>query len=1323
MFSSNHQPSSSSCGGGGGVVVPLAEWIHHALDSVMKNYLPDLEDSSIDGDHGDLAVSTDAYIVPALRIATSLAEQICSAEEAAATEDVEEAAYQEELPGGEPSNANNLQIKLPTPDSNWSSKTVVHLPHEICSENEVHAGGEDVNVDIGVGDNTSCYLTVTRAKLLRTTTAADADDSDDTSQEKLRRINSLGLVFYELFSGGDRPLLHDNESYAEVEDLIDPLPIGRVNNHHEMHLADALKIIDDLDESEGRQNPQKKSVQNRNRHPAVSTEALKMKMIPEPLCDLVANMLDCINGEFSGSEAYRSMSDVLIDLRLMLDQPAIFLRDIDLDKFSTDELHFSETIFGRESELSTLHSAYQRSLSSGEKELVLITGAAGSGKSYLSHQFGDDVKAGGGVFLSAKFDQLKQARPLSALASAFNDYCEALSRGADSDDGAKSFASELRSRLRNDDVFYLTKMIPSLVKIGLGHESFFGLEEGNDCVNAQQRLQFLLCQFVEAMAKSSSVSIIVHLDDLHNADDASIGVINQLFFFMSTQKIFFLASSREDEKLWKMLTNLDHFCVPHTQIKMDDLDELAINKTISELLHLSPRLTRPLSIIAHHKTRGNALFFSRWMMALSKEGLLHPSLSRRRWVWDEEEIRMKKVPDDVAMFFRNSIHKLPNDVQKSLCVMACFGASLDGALIESLERVLPLQLFTSLDVAVSEGLLDKINYQYRFSHDCIQEAAYNMIIPEEKCLQHFQHGLSLAKLSLTEVSQGQDNDNLLFAAVLQLNLGGPAALQALEESFIVATLNLRAGKKAMQMSDFKAAYSFFDNGISFLRKKHWQEHYELSLELFSLAAKCALTNGDFASMKLLIEQVLKNARTFEEKLLLLYYSICSFAYSGEFVEAAQNIESILSQLGEALPEPEQTSRSELLHIVEQTKVTLEKYSVGALKNLKRIEDPCKKITMLFLARLHFCLFFINPEKQPIVTTRMVYFTLSHGMCETSPLAFAFFGSMLGKLGNIEQGYQYTKLAKQLIEENASCESSGLALSTAAQLFCYVEPVQAVVPLFIEACERSMSAGDATNACVTMMCYCNEAYISGLVLPRLKEKCSEARRLMKQLGHSSALSHLVILERHLQSLMGAPWGSDHGIEEEIEEANSHTIFYSLVYNLCNSYMFRMYCTTKIVVQQFLAHNRVDWTLMFLQSESTFIFGLASFWISRESSEPRWKQCGLKAKEAMREWTKSSKWNFEHKFLLLDAENNFCDGNLEQATILYEKAIKSAEEHRFVNGEALACELAGYFYLDLGEKITAKKYFVKAHEAYELWGALGKAAILNEEIEKEFNTSVR
>eukprot|EP00985_Skeletonema_marinoi_P028575 scaffold25295_cov153-Skeletonema_marinoi.AAC.5 len=71
---SRHQPSS----GGGGGVVPLSKWIHRALDSAVVNYLLSAESTIVDG---DMAISSDVYIIPALRVASSLAEQICKVEE------------------------------------------------------------------------------------------------------------------------------------------------------------------------------------------------------------------------------------------------------------------------------------------------------------------------------------------------------------------------------------------------------------------------------------------------------------------------------------------------------------------------------------------------------------------------------------------------------------------------------------------------------------------------------------------------------------------------------------------------------------------------------------------------------------------------------------------------------------------------------------------------------------------------------------------------------------------------------------------------------------------------------------------------------------------------------------------------------------------------------------------------------------------------------------------------------------------------------------------------------------------------------------------
>jgi predicted ATPase len=51
----------------------------------------------------------------------------------------------------------------------------------------------------------------------------------------------------------------------------------------------------------------------------------------------------------------------------------------------------------------------------------------------------------------------------------------------------------------------------------------------------------------------------------------------------------------------------------------------------------------------------------------------------------------------------------------------------------------------------------------------------------------------------------------------------------------MARHNLAAGKRAMSTTaNFSTAYAFFESGISFLPVNHWQDHYDLSLEMFTL---------------------------------------------------------------------------------------------------------------------------------------------------------------------------------------------------------------------------------------------------------------------------------------------------------------------------------------------------------------------------------------------------------------------------------------------------------------------------------------------------------
>ena len=44
------------------------------------------------------------------------------------------------------------------------------------------------------------------------------------------------------------------------------------------------------------------------------------------------------------------------------------------------------------------------------------------------------------------------------------------------------------------------------------------------------------------------------------------------------------------------------------EIKLDNMSAERMNSLVSDALHLSPRITRPLLAVLHHKTMGNPLF-------------------------------------------------------------------------------------------------------------------------------------------------------------------------------------------------------------------------------------------------------------------------------------------------------------------------------------------------------------------------------------------------------------------------------------------------------------------------------------------------------------------------------------------------------------------------------------------------------------------------------------------------------------------------------------------------------------------------------------------
>ena len=1218
----------------------ISEWISRAINKEVAR----ASNSFVDPQPRILC--SDDYLTSALRVALSLADWICKAED------------------------NDDKI-LPMPSSDWSDGIIVNQLRQTANiEGMLVENGEQGNL--------------IRAEFLPSLLNTNNTHGSNNDINPVQYIHSLGIVLYEIFSGGERPLellkgerttaVGSDELSADISNF-DPIPLDQAAAAP-IDFGNNINIIDDLlkgdvgeDEQDGQRLSKKRQTgQSRLNHTSssISVEPLKAKWVPGPLCDLIANMLDSTNDALSGEESYKCMTDVRDDLQLMSEKPTIFLHDQDVGRLSITGLQFNNTVFGRSSELSAMKEAYRRSVS-GAGELVIVSGVSGSGKSFLASEFGKYVSSDGGILLSGKFDQLEQGRPFSALASAFDTYCGKLMR-KDGPLSMEDLASKLISSLGRE-VYHLARIMPNLAII-LGPRVMVDFSNDQVCANPQERLQYLLCQFVEVLSSSYSAPVVLFLDDLQWADTASIDAVNQLLFTPDLSsslsakqgnRFFFLGCCREggiDEQhpLWSVFCHAELLNVKYTNLQLRCFEENTLNSMVSETLCLPPRITQSLSSIIYHKTKGNPLFVSRLMLSLSKDGLLRPNLNRRRWEWDKEKIQSQKLPEDVAMFITSTIEALPEEVQSSICVLSCFGASAETAFIKTLEKALDRQLLGSLDIAVAEGLLDKIDDKYRFSHDRIQEAAYAIMNLLEQGCFHFNYGMALAPLATDE-----EDDSILLIAANQLNLARPEAVQEESQYAIVAGLNLKAGKKSMEMSDFVAAYSYFDHGISFLRKNHWEEHYALSLELFDLAARCALTNGDASSLNLLSQQVLEKAKSFEDKLSVMYYTMCALAASVKLPESIKRGLNILAKLGIYLRDCESKSVRDCL---KETKELLSGYTDDEILNIKRMTDPTMIMAMKFLGKLGTGMLQIMPKSAPHVSQRIIQLSLTHGMSPVSPIGFVHFGSHIAKLGDISGGYHYVKLARSLLGK-VSRENEGQVICFGTQVVAYVEPLQAILGYHHDGFTAAMASGNIFLSGTIAMMSSNHSFFAGENLTAVRERYDVAIKFMVERNQMILSVQTQFYQQSVLKLMGLDVTPTHASGENAILASNITV--KLVHHFHRmyiSFIFRSFDSAQESLEKYFACYFDGGTTLFLaHAFHAFYIGLISFWVARKSSEGlQWLERGKRSKLALKKWAESSQWSFENKWYLLEAEEAFSSNDFDAAKSFYDKAISSAKAHK-------------------------------------------------------------
>jgi signal transduction histidine kinase len=113
----------------------------------------------------------------------------------------------------------------------------------------------------------------------------------------------------------------------------------------------------------------------------------------------------------------------------------------------------------------------------------------------------------------------------------------------------------------------------------------------------------------------------------------------------------------------------------------------------------------------------------------------------------------------------------------------------------------------------------------------------------------------------------------------------------------------------------------------------------------------------------------------------------------------------------------------------------------------------------------------------------------------------------------------------------------------------------------------------------------------------------------------------------------------------------------------------------------------------------------------STQPEIEQADILAsvethQTTLHQWAQNAPMNHLHKWYLVEAERQRVLGYKAEALSMYDRAIRLAQDHKFINEEALANELAAKFYLEWGKEKVAQAYMIEAYYCYARWGAKAK-----------------
>ncbi|MEG4325123.1 serine/threonine-protein kinase PknK, partial [Microcoleus sp. herbarium5] len=1072
--------------------------------------------------------------------------------------------------------------------------------------------------------------------------------------------------------------------------------------------------------------------------------------IPQPVSDLILKLM-AKNAEDRYQSAWGIKADLercaqqLAEVGLIEPMP-LGLQDV------SEQFRIPQKLYGREAKIAGLLAAFDRVAGNegiGEwgsggaekditllphREMMLVSGYAGIGKTALVQELHKPITANQGYFISGKFDQFGRNIPYSAIVNALQKLVQQLL--SEPDEQVEVWRSRLLTALGSNGQIIID-VIPE-VELIIGKQSPIP-EVG--ATEAQNRFNLTFQRFVRAFCAKEH-PLVIFLDDLQWIDSATLKLIELILLDEQIQYLFLIGAYRDNEltpthPLVLTLESMRNQGVVLQEIILTPLTLEPLSQLIAETLHHNPDIVRALAQAVSRKTEGNPFFVGEFLKMLYGEHLLTFDAQKLSWQWDLAEIEAQDITDNVVELLLHQLQKLPEATQQVLSIAACVGSEFDLETLAIVCEKSPKAIFQDLLAAIQAGLIqplseldeDLLVQEYKFSHDRVQQAAYALIDESQKQVVHLQIGRNL----LEKTSPEQRSDRL-FEIIDHLNQG-LELVTAQSERTEIARFNLMAGQKAKASTAYEAAFKYFTTGFHLLNSESWQSEYDLTLALYSEAAEAAYLQGHFDEMEQLVEVVLDRGKTVVDKVQAYDSRIQGYLSQGNLKEVLKTGLEALKLLGIDLIE--NPSQADIQRELESTAALLAEREIEDLINLPEMTAPEPLAAMSILANMGSAVFITLPALWILIVCKRVNLSVNYGSNTWSPHSYVAYGSVLcGVVQDIELGYKFGQLALSLAERLHSKKGNSKTLMFSSfHILHWKVHLRISITFLVDAYQNAVETGDFESAGYTAYFVCHNSFFAGEKLTQLEQKTATYSKAINQIRRESPSNWLAILWQTILNLLnrsenpsrlvGRVCNEEQALPHAIAVKDGSAIKILHLYKVILCYLFGEY--HQAVQIAILARQHFEEvTAITILPVFCFYHSLALLSLSLDatnSEKSAWLNSVNTNQEKMQKWAEHAPINYLHKFYLVEAEKARVLGQFLEAEEFYERAIAGAAENEYIQEEALAYELAAKHYLARGRSKIAQTYMKEAHYCYDRWGAIAKVKNLEKRYPQFFPKSSR